>query len=112
MVLISKIVVCFACWAAEAAAIVDVVAFVESFDDSGVKGLFLKLSLAGFFWCHLPWLLVDVLRVVGSGRGRRAAGFSGFVRSTRHYGFPGDPCPAATNDELGVGGLNELDKNG
>ena len=52
MVLISKIVVCFACWAAEAAAIVDVVEFVESFDDSGVKGLFLKLSLAGFFWCH------------------------------------------------------------
>ena len=51
MVLISKIVVCFACWAAEAAAIVDVVEFVESFDDSGVKGLFLKLSLAGFFWC-------------------------------------------------------------
>ena len=51
MVLISKIVVCFACWAAEAAAIVDVVAFVESFDDSGVKGLFLKLSLAAFFWC-------------------------------------------------------------
>ena len=55
----------------------------------------------------MPWLLVDELRFVGSGRGRGAAGFSGFVRSTRHYGFPGDPCPAATNDELEVGGFIE-----
>ena len=52
MVLISKIVVCFACWAAEAAAIVDVVAFDEFGDVLGAKGGVGKLSLAGFFWCH------------------------------------------------------------
>ena len=52
MVLISKIVVCFACWAAEAAAIVDVVEFDEFGDVLGAKGGVGKLSLAGFFWCH------------------------------------------------------------
>ena len=44
MVLISKVVVCFACWATEVAAIIlKVVAFGESFDDSGLP----MLSLVG-----------------------------------------------------------------
>ena len=44
MVLISKVVVCFACWATEVAAIIlKVVAIGESFDDSGLP----MLSLVG-----------------------------------------------------------------
>ena len=41
-----------ACGAAEAAVIANVVAFDELLDDLGAERLFLKLSLAGSFWCH------------------------------------------------------------
>ena len=41
-----------ACGTAKAAVIANVVAFDELLDDLGAERLFLKLSLAGSFWCH------------------------------------------------------------
>ena len=41
-----------ACGAAETAVFANVVAFDELRDDLGAERLFLKLSLAGSFWCH------------------------------------------------------------
>ena len=58
---------------------------------------------------QLPRLDVDKVRVVGSGRGRGATGFGGFVQSIRHDGFPDGHPVRATNDELGLYGCIEHD---
>jgi hypothetical protein len=49
-VLIPKVVVCFACGAAETAAFVDVFASVEFFDDIGAEETCRKLSFVRFCW--------------------------------------------------------------
>jgi len=49
----------------------------------------------------VPAALRLILSVVLAARGDVA------VLRTRHYGFPGDPRPSATNDELEYGGLIE-----
>ena len=55
--LIPKVVVCFACGAAETAAFVDVFASVEFFDDIGAEETCRKLSSVRFCWCEDGLLL-------------------------------------------------------